>query len=236
MNAKSRTLATYETLKASLLDGLYAPNTKLKIDQISKDLDVSPGAVREALSRLTSDGLVVSEPQRGFLTAPISAADLIDLTAVRIEIETKCLRRSIQLGDLAWEGEIKSNWHQLQHTPVVIGESPQAMNRKWTALHSAFHDSLIGACDSQWRLRLRDQMFMQAERYRRMLLPYMKVERDPEEEHAAIVEATLARKADLACELLSNHLQKTADILLASDAPFSDTPAAKARVRVRHDT
>ena len=30
------------------------------------------GAVREALSRLTSEGLLVAEPQRGFGVAPIS--------------------------------------------------------------------------------------------------------------------------------------------------------------------
>lgn len=229
MAAKSRTIATYEALKNNLLDGVYAPSTKMKIDQICEDLNVSHGAVREALARLTSDGLVVSEPQRGFMTAPISAADLIDLTSIRIEIETACLRRAIQVGDLAWEGNIKNIWHQLEHTPPVIGKSPSALNSTWTDLHSAFHDSLIGACDSIWRLRLRSHMFMQAERYRRMLLPFTKVPREPQAEHAAIVKATLARDADRACSLLGHHLQKTADILLASDAPFDDTPVVSTK-------
>ncbi|MDI3567508.1 GntR family transcriptional regulator [Bradyrhizobium sp. Arg816] len=70
------------------------------IDQIAERFAVSLGAVREALSRLTSDRLVVAEPQRGFMVAPISAADLIDLTAVRIDIETRCLRSSIMRGTL----------------------------------------------------------------------------------------------------------------------------------------
>lgn len=224
VTGKSRTIETYEALRQRLLDGLYPPEKKLKIDQISKDLNVSPGAVREALARLTSDGLVVSEPQRGFLTAPISVADLTDLTSVRLEIEIDCLRRSIRLGNLEWEGNIKSIWHQLKHTPTRSETNPMAFNPRWSKLHAAFHDSLISACDSAWRLKLRDQMFTQAERYRRMLMPYTKIERNPYQEHKSIAEAVLARETDLACDLLAQHLNKTADILLSSDAPFTDVP------------
>ena len=85
----------YEALKQELLDGLHAPRSKLQIDLIAARFEVSLGAVREALSRLTSDRLVVAEPQRGFTVAPVSTEDLVDLTAVRIEIETRCLRSSI---------------------------------------------------------------------------------------------------------------------------------------------
>jgi DNA-binding GntR family transcriptional regulator len=229
MAAKSRTIETYEALRQRLLDGVYPPQKKLRIDQISKEMEVSPGAVREALARLTSDGLVVSEPQRGFVTAPISVADLTDLTSVRVEIELNCLRRSIRIGNLEWEGKIKSIWHQLERTPPRSETNPTAFNPRWSDLHAAFHDSLISACDSKWRLKLRDQMFTQAERYRRLLLPYTKIQRDPHEEHKSIAEAVLARDADLACDLLAQHLNKTADILLSSDAPFSDVPRKPAQ-------
>jgi GntR family carbon starvation induced transcriptional regulator len=224
MGSKSRTEQAYEALKSELLDGGYAPGSKLKIDTLCEHLGVSPGAVREALSRLTSDGLVSAEPQRGFTVAQVSAEDLIDLTSVRIAIETRCLRRAIQVGNLAWEGRIKDAWHQLEKTPVRSGVRPGTMNPDWTRLHTAFHDSLIVACDSRWGLKLRDQMYVQAERYRRMMLPYAKIPREPDAEHEAIVQAVLARDADRACLLLAHHLQKTADILLASDAPFHDVP------------
>jgi GntR family transcriptional regulator, carbon starvation induced regulator len=228
MAAKSRTEQAYEALKSEVLDGRFAPDSKLKIDSLCDLLGVSPGAVREALSRLTSDGLVVAEPQRGFTVAPVSAEDLIDLTSVRIAIETRCLRRAIQVGNLAWEGRIKDAWHQLEKTPVRSSARPDTMNPDWTKLHTAFHDSLIAACDSRWGLKLRDQMYIQAERYRRMLLPFTKVPREPDAEHEAIVQAVLARDTDRACKLLADHLQKTADILLASDAPFKDVPKGAA--------
>src|SRR5258708_6046153 len=54
----SKTSETYKSLKSDLLNGHFAPGVQMRIDAISKSLDVSVGAVREALSRLTSDGIV----------------------------------------------------------------------------------------------------------------------------------------------------------------------------------
>jgi len=190
---------------------------------VSQSNGVSPGAVREALSRLTSEGLVVAAEQRGFISAPISAADLIDLTAVRISIELRCLHRSIQIGDLAWESNIAAAWHRLSHTDDMDKET-NVVSADWADAHNVFHDCLVAGSDSAWWLKLRGQMFIQAERYRRLLLPHSKVPRAVEEEHKAIFDATLERNASKAGALLEAHLQRTADILLASDAPFSDVP------------
>lgn len=227
--AKSRTTETYERLRSDILNAQHLPCAKLRIDQLADAFGVSVGAVREALSRLTSDGLVVAEPQRGFIVAPISTGDLTDLTAVRIEIETRCLRRAILNGDLAWEAKIVATLHELSRTPLERKEGDGHTilpNDDWTRRHSDFHDALVAGCDSRWWLRLREQLYIQAERYRRLALPYGAIKRDVAAEHQAIANATLARDAERACHLLSEHLQRTADLLLASKAPFNDEPAA----------
>ena len=56
----------YEALRADLLACRVAPGSRLKIQELCLQHAVSLGAIREALSRLTSEGLVVAEPQRGF--------------------------------------------------------------------------------------------------------------------------------------------------------------------------
>jgi len=213
MMAQSKTAAVYETLKNELLDGVHKPEAKLAIDQVAERFGVNAGAVREALSRLTSDRLVVAQPQRGFTVAPVSAKDLLDLTSVRIEIETRCLRRSMELGTLEWEGRLLGTWHQLSRTQSA-GEG--AGNPEWARLHARFHDDLIGACDSVWWLRLRESLFMQAERYRRMMLPYVRATRDVEAEHREILDFTLSRNAGKACQALAAHLNLTAEILITS--------------------
>jgi GntR family carbon starvation induced transcriptional regulator len=217
--AQSKTAAVYETLKTELLDGLHTPGQKLAIDQLASRFGVNIGAVREALSRLTSDHLVTSQPQKGFLVAKVSVADMLDLTAVRTDIETRCLRRSIELGTLEWEGQMLGTWHQLSRTTPLIDGEP---NVEWSRLHQKFHDDLISACDSVWWLRLRSQLFTQAERYRRMIQPHRRGGRDVDAEHRELIELCLARDADGACAALTEHLNKTAQTLITYGARYLD--------------
>ena len=72
-SARNLTQGAYEGLRADLLACRVTPGSKLKIQDLCERFSVSLGAIREALSRLTSEGLVISEPQRGFRAAPISA-------------------------------------------------------------------------------------------------------------------------------------------------------------------
>jgi GntR family carbon starvation induced transcriptional regulator len=220
MRGNSRTAKAYHAIRQDILDGKHEPRGRLRIDLLSNAFGVSVGVIREALARLTADRLVVAEPQRGFTVAPISAVDLTDLTAVRIELETRCLRQSILRGDLAWEGRVISSLHQLNHTPRHAGAG--AVNLEFANAHKEFHDALVSAGDSVWYLRLRDQLFTQAERYRRFTLPYVRVERDVSQEHQAIADAALARDVEGAVRAMAAHLELTAGILLGSDAPFDE--------------
>lgn len=86
--AKSLTEACYAVLRHELVSCHLRPGERLKIQELSRRLRVSPSAIREALSRLVAEGLVVAEAQKGFRVAPISRFDLQDLTRTRIAIET----------------------------------------------------------------------------------------------------------------------------------------------------
>src|SRR5690349_6839687 len=63
------TQRAYEELRADILSCRIPPGAKLKIQDLCTKFSVSLGAIREALSRLTSEGLVTAEPQRGFRAA-----------------------------------------------------------------------------------------------------------------------------------------------------------------------
>ena len=127
------TQGAYEDLRADLLSCRIAPGSRLKVQELCDRLSVSLGAIREALSRLTSEGLVVAEPQRGFRAAPISKEDLIDLTKTRIQIETLCIRRAIEVGDVAWESQLVAALHRL---------SQPATSALWKAACAVAHSSL----------------------------------------------------------------------------------------------
>ncbi len=208
---RNQTTVAYEVLRADILNGRYPPDKKLKIQELAEELGVSPGAVREALSRLVPEELVVSRDPRGFLVAPLSAADLADLTDLRCEIESLALRRSVELGDVNWEAGILAAEHRLRGKIALVGgEDPQV---KWRQNHAAFHTALVSGCRSRRLLGLHAQLYEQSERYRGLSF-HVDADRDVEGEHHRLVEFALARDADGLVRAMVEHLRFTTKLIV----------------------
>jgi DNA-binding GntR family transcriptional regulator len=213
--AASLTQRAYDLLREALLDCRFEPGEPLRIGELCKRLDASQGAVREALSRLTSEGLVEARPQRGFRVTPISAEDLRDLTAARIEIEELCLRHAIDAGDVRWEARLVAAFHQLSRTPPLEPGPQRRFDRRFVALHHSFFDVLVSSCDSVWLGRVRQMLQTQELRYHGRSPPPAPGERDLVGELREVMEAAIARDAGRACELLSSHMRRSAELLIA---------------------
>jgi DNA-binding GntR family transcriptional regulator len=213
--SSSRFTEIYEQLRAEILSCRLRPGAKLQINQLARELDVSLSGVREALSKLSAEGLVICEPQRGFHVAPVSLADLADLTMTRIDIESLCLARSIELGGVEWETAVVAAMHRLSRTPYWAQDGGRRLSDEWANAHHTFHEALVSAADSAWRLRIRHQLYQQSERYRRLSVPVLPETRDVQVEHQEICTAALKRDTSRACELMREHLLLTMRIIVA---------------------
>lgn len=221
---RSQTSAAYARLRADILAGRFSPGEKLKIVDLGAVLSVSSSAVREALSRLVADQLVVSRDQKGFVVAPLSIEDLEDLTDVRCEIEAIALRRSIARGKDDWEGALLAAAHRLRRTPMK-SEQDASLTEQWVARHAAFHAALVSACGSRRLLRLHAQLYEQSERYRGLSV-YVEGDRDVESEHEALVDAALERHADLLVDLAVTHFRRTTALIVDASRRPSKTASA----------
>jgi DNA-binding GntR family transcriptional regulator len=225
-NIGSLTAGAYERLRLDILSCRHKPGEKLRIASLSEDLAVSLGAVREGLSRLVSEGLVLAEPQRGFRVTPISASELKDLTTARVQIENTCFERSIRNGGLQWEADVVGTYHQLSRTQERSTEEPRAVTDAWVRVHARYHHALVAACDSRWLLRLRELLFSQWERYLRLSIPLALYDRDANADHKELMDAALSRDIERAAELLTTHIEHTTRILLDSIADLPDKEPA----------
>lgn len=217
---RSQTSIAYEVIRSEILNGSLMPEKKLKIQELAVELDVSPGAVREALSRLVPEQLVVSRDQRGFIVAPLSLTDLADLTDIRCEIEGIALRRSVELGDVNWEANILAAEHRLRSTRPGLNEDDA--KKIWAQNHAAFHAALVSACGSRRLLALHAQLYEQSERYRGLMF-HIGETRDVAGEHRKIVEFALARDVEGLVDVTIAHLRLTTDLIIKA---FGHTGAA----------
>ncbi|MEF9603969.1 FCD domain-containing protein [Paracoccus sp. PXZ] len=170
----------------------------------------------EALSRLTSEGLVEAEPNTGFRVAPITQEELEALTRTRIAIECGCLSSAIAHGDLNRETGIVATLFELFRIGLEDPDDPARVNPGWVEAHRRFHEALVAGCNSGWMLRLHEILSAQSERYRSAPVLLDRRKRDIAGEHKAIADAAIARDAQAACTAMRYHLLKTTRILVAS--------------------
>jgi GntR family carbon starvation induced transcriptional regulator len=200
----------YWHLRRDIIDGQLAPSDKLRIDQLRKTYGFGVSALREALSRLVSEGLVESEGQRGFWVAPISREELHDLTGSRMVLEVEALRQSIQHGSLEWESGVVAARHSLEQTEKTISSDSPDMVVKWEQANRQFHMVLISGCPLKWLLRFNVALYDQWQRYRHRTILRRPIPRTGmSAEHVEIIEATLSRDSEKACVALSKHIANT---------------------------
>jgi DNA-binding GntR family transcriptional regulator len=210
----TRTGEVYEALRADILNTRIEPGSKLKIAQLSNRFGVSLSVVREALTRLGEQRLVVANPQRGFSVVGLSVTDLDDLTNVRTQIESMALRDSIAHGGVAWEAEVVAALHRLERTEIYA--DPAHVNPDWLDLHRAYHHSLVAGGASTRLREIANTLRDNAELYRMWSRTWAHdVDRDLQAEHRAIMTAALSGDEQAAVAALSQHIARTTAALKA---------------------
>jgi DNA-binding GntR family transcriptional regulator len=208
----------YERLRADIFLGRFTPGQRLKFPDLSKAYGTSVGPVREALTKLTGERLVVLQPHLGYTVPALSPAELTEITTVRVDIESLAFRRAVQDGGDAWESEVVATHHllALREREVLTHGRGDA----WYLAHEEFHAALLAGCGSRRLIDIARELRAETELYRRWAAPLLvESERDPAAEHQALADAALRRDVEGAVDLLRDHIAYTTQMLLTQLLP-----------------
>lgn len=208
---RTRIERAYAQLRDDIVEGRLPPGARLRVEHVRQRYDVGAGTLREAITRLVSDALVIAEGQRGFRVAPIAIDDLIDLTRLRLHVEIEALRQSIRHGDSEWRRQLQSAFEAISAYEQPIRAEHR---RRWEVLNTRFHEALIAACASPWTFRTLRLLARHSERYRRYAMNWPGSQRDVHAEHRQIFEAAIAGEEARAALALEAHIRATPDLLI----------------------
>ncbi len=202
MESGQNTDDVYERLRGAILDGKLAPGAVMSQVALAEELGISRTPLREALRMLQSEGLVEGEPNRRVRVAPLTAADLEELTVMRVTLEAEALRLStarMSSEDIArLEGYMAEMAHYAQARDYA----------RWHVPHRNFHRALTAPAGARVNFTL-GQMFDHAERYRRL-----HIGQGPgawaTPQHREILDAVKDGDRDRAAGSLAGHLARTA--------------------------
>jgi DNA-binding GntR family transcriptional regulator len=209
--------ALVDRLRSDIHLGVLGPGSRLRFVEMQERYGVGTSPLREALSRLAADRLVSQEMNRGFRVAAVSLTEFKDIARVRKDIECRAIVESVKAGGDAWEEALIVAHHRLnklgRQDAQVSG--PTGVAREWEIRHRAFHVALIKACDSPWTLHFCGLLYDQFDRYRRSVRTEPKAQARLAMQHEAMFEAALAREAEKAGAILAEHIDQTAEAVIA---------------------
>ncbi|GAA1941747.1 GntR family transcriptional regulator [Nocardioides hwasunensis] len=191
-------------LRTMILDGSLSPGERLNEVHLSQALGISRGPLREAVRRLTSEGLLHLVPHRGAFVPAFTSGQLADLYQLRIALETHAARLIAELEDRSGVEELAT---ALDDAATLLDEQdsaayPTDQDFHGTLLRLAANPALIEAAESvSARISLaRSRSASQPARARAALA-----------EHREILAALVGGDADAAARLLRAHLERSLD-------------------------
>lgn len=200
----------YSSVRRAILSGQFEPGSHLKASELREQFGpVSLSVVREALSRLTAQRLVVARHNQGFFVTDITVEGIEGLTAVRILIEGEALRLSLENGDFDWESRVVGAHHVLSRTPRRSPDDPSSTSEAWAQAHRDFHEALISSCGIPVLSDICDLLLDGSELYRRVASRVGDPDRDVEREHKELMDFAIARDTDKALASFARHLRRT---------------------------
>jgi len=205
--------SSYRRIRADIIFGRLAPGQRLKLDALKESYDTSISTLREILNRLSSEGLVLAEGQRGFQVCPVSVTDLKEIAALRLLLETHALEQSFAQGDMEWEARLVSAHYKLASLERLMATGDASRAEDWKRYDWEFHQALISACGSKLLIETHSVIFDKYLRYQMVALSYRGDVAS--REHQALLDAALGRNADAAKQILAAHIEGGVEHALA---------------------
>jgi GntR family transcriptional regulator, rspAB operon transcriptional repressor len=192
----------YDLLRDKIADLSLPPLYALSEKEIALVLGVSRTPAREALIRLSEEGLVDIYPQYGTFVAPIRTESLLSAQFIRESLECSVIR------DLA----VRAGAAVIADIEALIAEQARAVEAgdhlRFYAYDERMHQAFSVACGHQQVWRFIQGAKVQVDRVRHLALPQELGFRKLVEEHRAILAAIEAHEPDRADAAMREHLQR----------------------------
>src|SRR6266700_3625535 len=215
--------ALHSRLRKMILEGVYPPGSLIPQEELARTLGVSRTPLREVLRLLQKEGLVEAGRYQRSRVAPFEPADLDNLYAGRIQLETLGITLTVP----------RLQQQELDTLSALLDEMREAPGvDEWEIPHRRFHQILVSQAGKQL-CSIISNFSDQSYSYRRIR---GQVEGHTKSismvEHGSILEACQNRNRELAAQHLARHLARTALSVLANLAPEYDPVAVRTALQI----
>lgn len=207
----------YAAIRQDIVFGRLRAGAGLRLETLRQDYGASISTLREALARLSAEGLVETGGARGFVVAPMSERDLCEVADLRVLMEGHALAQSLRAGDTEWEARVVAAHHRLRRMEERMRAGDPGAPPLWKRYDWEFHQALISACGSRALVAAHGAAFDRYLRYQVQRL----TDRGAvsAQEHRELLEAALDRDEGRAQMVLRRHVEGGVAAALGAGGP-----------------
>ncbi|MGO1173482.1 MAG: GntR family transcriptional regulator [Actinomycetaceae bacterium] len=202
------TEAVTEAMREAILDGVLGPSTWLREDELAQSLGVSRTPVREALRRLSDEGLTVKTAHQGTVVAPMTLEDLLALYVVREHLEGLAARLAAVRRPEGLVAEL-TDLNEALRRAYADGDIQAALH-----LNLDFHRALRDATSNPYLSRFLQQVEHAVRRLRATTFEAPGRVDDVVAEHQVMIDAVAAQDASAAEAAAKEHMRRAREIRL----------------------
>jgi DNA-binding GntR family transcriptional regulator len=193
----------YAEVRERILSGALPQGATVSQEALAAELNVSTTPLREAMRRLSSEGLVILDAHRDARVAALTATEARSLFEIRQQLDPLAVRLAAESRDAVDVARIEDAAASLE--PLDAGSSLAALEA-----HRAFHAALYRASHNDLLIGLLDGLWDKADRYRRVALEAREDSSDDRArvraEHQALMAAVLDGDPDVAEQHMHRHV------------------------------
>jgi DNA-binding GntR family transcriptional regulator len=184
-----------DILREQILSGSLSPGTRLRQDHLAREFSVSNIPVREAIGKLTAEGLVTVNPHKGAVVRIFSDEEFEERRRLRVLLESELLERAIP--------NISRERLKLLRKLTQEMDSPTNIDH-WARLNWEFHSSIYECANLPQTLAFAEQNHSITNRHLRPGVPA--VPRASNAEHKELLKLIERGDTDAAVALLKGHI------------------------------
>ena len=212
----------YESLRAAILVGSLVPGSHTTQVAIARELGLSRTPLREAVRMLERDGLLELEPNQRIRVAPLSVADVEELYAMRIALETLAICKTVPSFTPQDIADLEELCAAASDEADAHADPGEGRAGRAQAAHDAFHARFISGAGGRLSAAIA-QLTDHAERYRLVnLLPSSYADRD--ETRRAMLAAAVERDGNAVASVFGAHCVRRAHELITELSANAGTP------------
>jgi DNA-binding GntR family transcriptional regulator len=200
----------YFRLREGILIGTYPPGSLLRQDDLSRRLGASRVPLREAMTRLEVEGLVVLRPRRGYAVLSLDPPEISEIFELRAVVEEHLAGVAAKVRTA---NDVTAVSQALSQMEQIAAQSPDETD-KWLDANSEFHARLLGSAHRQRAGRFASMLRDQVEPYIRIEINLTKEVTQAEAEHRSMFDALKAGDAKQLRQLCRLHCENTASRLI----------------------